>query len=272
MTINRMGNRCGHNKNAPTIYIHPRLNKRPELISRAKFRVSSINDRAKGYKNYFHSLKNYRFTSKKTCRKTRSESREAFALLCSAILDRLDLETMALGRWMTDGEFQSYSYDDIYQTMLEALPAHVTYSERRFYRHIKLMKGAGYLRSKRRRYDTGLLDDKGERIYREDVSVKFITKRFLNEMGFQSEQIDAARLASRQRNEKTREKSGLLKLSDAVLNTAGRARKWYKSKVSGMRKKTLQSRAEWNQAVHELILQGITNTAEITARIGPCPT
>lgn len=270
MTPNGLGNKCGHNKNAPARYQHPRLTKRPKLIQQAKYRLYSINDTARGYRSYFKALKNYRFTELKTARKTRSESREAFALMCSSIFDHLDLETMALGRWMPNGEFQSFSYDDIYQTMREALPEHIDYSERRFWRHIRLLKGSGYLRSRRRRYNTGQVDSDGNPIIREDVSVKFVTRRLLTDLGFSEDQVKEARSISKKRNAKIRVHAPQSQITDAVLNTPGIARKWFADQRKSAKTKLLNSRAAWNQAFHELLASGLSLDT-IKAKLGPCP-
>lgn len=293
MTRNGLGNKCGHNKAAPARYLHAKLGKRPKIIQQAKYRLYSVNDTSLGYRNYFESLKKYRFITRKTCRQVRSESREALTIVGAALLDFVDLETMALGKWESNGEFRARTYQEIYKALCEAIPEENGYSERRFWRHIRVLKDSRYIRSKRRAYKTGKLKDDGSPEIREDVSVKFVTKRFFYEMGFTPEQLEDAREISRKRNLKTRPPMTDALKRAMLLKTPGKTHKWYKEQqqieqaashpqttkaqrtrniAEENRKKEIREQAvrSWNAKVYELSERGLT-LSEVKARIGEKP-
>jgi len=283
------GNKCGHNANNPRRYDTPGFARRPEIIERIKKRAHSLTEKSRGWRNYLQSLRANRKQTR-TSRLQRSESRHALAWLISVIIDRTDLETLAVGRWCEQtGTFISLTLDDIHQSLKTACNETELYSFSRLKRHWRQLRDAGYIAVERRIYDTGttkINTETGlsEKVIREDVSLKYVTRKLFRELGFnlgkkgKPTEFDKALAADRERsaasNASLRVKAGVVNktVSDLLKESKGKPRRWYESQSIRQQTVLKDVRRRYNEEVIRLVQENPELTpAEIREKLGPPP-
>lgn len=242
----KKGNRCGCTVDNPSTFKSPSYSKRrPKLIEQAKYRLNSVTGKGEGYRNFLHKYKEKR-RQQVSNRQMRLEGRSRIAIFGGAVFDHLDLETMQLGYWCREsGQWVPTSWDDIHNAILDSLEEHEAYSYQRLSDEKARWKACGFLRVKKRYYDTGLENDDGSKIYRQDISASFVTEAALVDLGLHPDAIKKAREESTERNEAIRKRhaeampfvktvEAMQVLRDTAKNYKGKVRQWYEKQVSNL--------------------------------------
>ena len=263
---------------------------RPQSIEQIKRRAHSLTVKTEGWRNYLPTLR----SNRKSSRLQRSESRHALAWLVSVLVDRMDLETMAVGSWCkASGKFIPLTIEDIFESLKTHCKEDEMYSISRVKRHWRLLREAGYVFSERRVYGTGKYEtdpDTGDEkeIVREDVSIKYVKIKLLKELGFKfgskdkpskfDKQFQSDRQRAIKKNKALRKLAGVVDpVSDLLKSAVGQSRAWYldqqKKRTSKEKDQFLMDRAEYNARVFDLISEhpGL-KPSDIRRILGPPPT
>lgn len=264
------GNKCGHSVQNPRRYGMAKFKNRPQVIEQIKRRAHSLTVKTEGWRNYLPTLR----SNRKSSRLQRSESRHALSWLISVLVDRMDLETMAVGSWCKgSGKFIPLTLEDIYESLKTHCLDDEMFSISRVKRHWRLLREAGYVFSERRVYGTGKYEtdpvtgDEKE-IVREDVSIKYIKPKLLRDLGFKlgskkrpskfDNQLKKDRQASVERNGSIRRLAGVSdSVTDLVKGATGKSREWYQEQVRQTAEKSrdqlVTNKKEYNSRLMELL-------------------
>lgn len=285
------GNKCGHSVQNPRRYGMAKFKNRPQTIEQIKRRAHSLTIKAEGWRNYLPTLR----SNRKSSRLQRSESRHALSWLISVLVDRMDLETMAVGYWCKDsGKFIPLTIEDIFESLKTHCTDDEMYSISRVKRHWRLLREAGYVFSERRVYGTGKYEtdpvtgDEKE-IVREDVSIKYIKPKLLKELGFKfgskakpskfDNQFQRDRQRTTEKNRALRKLAGVVDpVADLLKGAVGKSRAWYldqqqlKNRTEKEKQQLINDKASYNSRVFDLIsAKPDLKPSEIRKILGPPP-
>jgi len=277
------GNGCGHNAASPRRYGMAKFKARPQTLEQIKYRAHSLTDKNLGWRNYLKSLRSLRIKEKKTTRLQRSESRHALAWLLSVIADRLDLETMSVGSWDASGIFVPATLSDLHESLKTACNADEDFSFSRVKRHFRQLVQSGYINCKYRFYATGEKDSEGNDIMRQDAAIKYVTEKFLREIGFDlgtkqrrtkfAKQLQKDRQRSTLKNRAIRAAAGIDENIKSLADSAlGKSRIWLQSLKAQQRKASIETKKLYNEALHDLLEKNHALTpGQARKLLGPPP-
>ncbi|MBA2651696.1 MAG: hypothetical protein H0U73_05465 [Tatlockia sp.] len=180
--LDRTGNWCGHNSDAPRFFEKPEQHKpRPNILTWAMAAWCRFYNLPS---SYFSELRLYR----KSERQQRSESREAVASIAQVLLHYTELATLRVGVPQIAEGFRSLK--------IEFLAEKAGLGLKRAQRAVALLKRAGYLRVIER-FDTK--EEKGDTRFIGLAAVKCLTPTFFKACGINLQALSAQRKLARKR-------------------------------------------------------------------------